>query len=86
MENRIIVGGDLREGGDVSLPANSEGLSYGFGLFETIKIRDGLPCFFDEHVARHEAGVRAAGIHLNFSKEELFLQTKVLIESMGVCL
>ena len=84
MENRIIVDGDLREGGDVSLPANSEGLSYGFGLFETIKIRDGLPCFFDEHVARHEAGVRAAGIHLNFSKEELFLQAKVLTESMGV--
>ena len=52
MENRIIVDGDLLERDEVSLPANSEGLSYGFGLFETIKSRNGLPCFIDEHVAR----------------------------------
>ncbi len=84
MENRIIVDGDLLERDEVSLPANSEGLSYGFGLFETIKIRDGLPCFFDEHFARHKTGVSAAGIDLNFSKEELFLQAKVLVESMRV--
>ena len=84
MENRIIVDGDLLERDEVSLPTNSEGLSYGFGLFETIKIRNGLPCFFDEHFARHKTGVSAAGIDLNFSKEELFLQAKVLIESMRV--
>ena len=84
MSNRIIVEGDLLEGDEVSLPSNSEGLSYGFGLFETIKIRNGLPCFFDEHIARHKVGVGAAGLDLRFTREELFWQAKALIESMRV--
>jgi 4-amino-4-deoxychorismate lyase len=84
MEENIVLNGELLSGGGASFPVKDEGLAYGFGLFETIKIRDGRPCFFDEHYERHLLGVDASGMNLGFSKEEVYWQARALAESMGV--
>ncbi|HCR29981.1 MAG TPA: hypothetical protein DIV79_08200 [Opitutae bacterium] len=84
MADRIVLNGELVEQGEISLPVNSEGLSYGYGLFETIKIRDGRLCFFNEHCERHKASVFAAGMSLGFSNKDLFWQARSLIEASSV--
>lgn len=84
MKENIVFNGELLSGGEASFPVKDEGLAYGFGLFETIKIRYGRPCFFDEHYERHALGVDASGMNLGFSKKEIYWQARALAESMGV--
>jgi 4-amino-4-deoxychorismate lyase len=38
------------------------GLTYGDGLFETVAVREGLPCLWGEHLRRLESGARRLGI------------------------
>lgn len=84
MEEKIVLNGELLPGGEAAFPVKDEGLAYGYGLFETIKIRDGRPCFFDEHYQRHARGVGAAGMTLGYSNGEIYWQARALTESMGV--
>src|SRR5262245_53888602 len=37
--------------------ADDRGLAYGDGVFETVKVRQGLPVFLDRHVQRLRAGL-----------------------------
>ena len=49
MRDKIVLNGELVESDKVALGVRSEGFSFGFGLFETIKFQDLKPCFFKEH-------------------------------------
>jgi hypothetical protein len=44
------------------IPVRDRGLHYGDGLFETILIRDGMPCLWDRHMARLALGADRLGI------------------------
>ncbi|MDR5868249.1 aminodeoxychorismate lyase [Halomonas koreensis] len=44
------------------MPFDDRGLAYGDGLFETVLVRDGVPCLWDEHLARLARGAAALGI------------------------
>lgn len=46
------------------LSVGDRGLHYGDGLFETILIRDGLPCLWDRHLARLALGADRLGLPL----------------------
>lgn len=39
-----------------AITATDRGLQYGDGLFETVAVRNGQPCFWDRHWARLQAG------------------------------
>ncbi|UHD16209.1 aminodeoxychorismate lyase [Thiocapsa bogorovii] len=44
------------------LPVGDRGLHYGDGLFETILIREGMPCLWNRHLARLALGADRLGI------------------------
>lgn len=44
--------GEIMPAGDAMIPATDEGLLRGDGIFEVIRVYDGLPFAFDEHLAR----------------------------------
>lgn len=47
-----------------TLPIADRGLHYGDGLFETISLRQGVPCLWSEHLARLRLGAERLGIPL----------------------
>ena len=40
MRDKIVLNGEIVESDEVALGVRSEGFSFGFGLFETIKFQD----------------------------------------------
>ena len=44
--------GDIMPVGEAMIPATDEGLVRGDGVFEVIRVYDGVPYAFDEHIAR----------------------------------
>jgi len=61
--NRILLDGELYAGGEVSLAVSGRAFAFGFGVFETMKVRCARPCYFWEHAARLARACQAAGLH-----------------------
>ncbi|RKT46711.1 aminodeoxychorismate lyase [Thiocapsa rosea] len=55
---RVLVDGREHD----RIPVGDRGLHYGDGLFETILIRDGMPCLWDRHMARLALGADRLGL------------------------
>jgi len=52
-------------------PLDDRGLSLGDGLFETVRIAKGKPCFFADHWARMTGSAKALGIDLSQTRCEV---------------
>lgn len=48
--------GKFRPQGELSVPVDSEGFLYGYGIFETIRIQNGKPCRLQRHLDRFKNG------------------------------
>ncbi|MCD6521412.1 aminotransferase class IV family protein [Candidatus Calescamantes bacterium] len=57
---------------------------YGEGLFETIKVIDGGPCFLEEHWERLSSSALRLSIPLRFEKEEVKEAVKELIKRNSI--
>lgn len=84
MPNKIVLDGEIVDGDRISLGVASEGFSYGFGLFETLKFQDRRPCFLKEHIERLVESAEAISMKVPFSFDELFRQSKTLFDVNGV--
>ncbi|WP_129408285.1 aminotransferase class IV [Marinitoga lauensis] len=58
----------------------NEGLMYGQGVFETLKVINGYVEFFDLHYERLLEGCRILNIICDISKKEIFKEAKYLIK------
>lgn len=58
----ISLNGNLLESSNAAIPALGEGLWYGYGLFETVKVYRQRMCFFPEHLERLQAGCAALNL------------------------
>ena len=72
--------GHLLPSDEVSIAANDRGFLYGDSLYETIRIHASQPFLWELHTKRLIAGAEVIGLKLPFSGEELYSQTKKLIE------
>ncbi len=79
MLNGVLVATDK-----AMLPATDRALTHGLGLYETLKIVDGVPVFFDEHVARLERGIEALGLQRPCTVADLAEQVCRLSEASDV--
>lgn len=52
------VDGDLMDAAEATIPVTDEGLVRGDGVFEVIRVYDGLPFALEEHLARLERSAR----------------------------
>ncbi len=84
MSNKIIVDGNIVEEDWIPLKVSSEGFSFGFGLFETLKFQNQTPFFLREHYDRLVNSAGAISMTIPYSAEEIFNQSKVLFEANGV--
>lgn len=60
------------------------GFAYGDALFETVKIMDGRPVFFVEHINRLNSGMRKAGFEVCLDPEQLKPQIGILAEKNDI--
>jgi branched-subunit amino acid aminotransferase/4-amino-4-deoxychorismate lyase len=79
----LILNGVLLSEAEATLPATDRALTHGLGLYETIKLVDGTPVFFEEHVARLVQGIAALGLDKHIDKPELAEQVCRLSEANG---
>ena len=84
MRDKIVLNGEIVESNEVALGVRSEGFSFGFGLFETVKFQDLEPCFLKEHLDRLKKSSDAISMKLPFSGDEILRQAKALFEVDGV--
>ncbi len=61
------------------LPIDDRGLTYGDGLFETIRIINGRPLFFDRHVARLTTGLATLNLPIPWDAAALLSRCCKLI-------
>ena len=64
-----------------SISVNDRGLSYGDGLFETLRVRNNKIPLWDYHRARLISGCRRLGIHLDL--QALNTEIQQLLDSVG---
>ncbi len=62
MSAKVYINGKLIARDKASVSVFDSGLSYGYGLFETMKVVDGRAEFFKEHIARLKRGAKELGI------------------------
>jgi branched-chain amino acid aminotransferase group I len=67
----ICLNGSFVHAEDARISALDEGLLYGYGLFETILVRDGIPLLLEPHLRRMEEGARTIGIAMPFTVGEI---------------
>ncbi|HVL88341.1 MAG TPA: aminotransferase class IV [Candidatus Thermoplasmatota archaeon] len=56
------VDGRIVGDGEPSIPSADRGFLYGDGLFETLRVQDGAPLWWDEHLRRMAQGAAELGI------------------------
>ena len=60
MNAPVIVNGELRDGSGPVVPLDNRAFHYGDGLFESIRLVNGKPCFLDAHcLVDHRPGAHA---------------------------
>jgi len=79
MLNGVLVGEE-----DATLSALDRALTQGLGIYETIKLIDGLPVFFEEHVARMASGLAQIEVPCPFDRSACAEQIVRLSEASAV--
>jgi branched-chain amino acid aminotransferase len=79
MLNGVLVAAD-----QAMLPATDRALTHGLGLYETLKLIDGIPVFFEEHLVRLDGGLQALGLPRPCAPAELAEQICHLSEAVGI--
>lgn len=80
----VMLNGVFTRADEATVPALDTALTHGLGMYETLKLVDGLPAFFVEHVGRLRAGLRAAALEQPFDDATLADQVVRLSEATGV--
>ena len=78
-----VINGILHPSVEAGLGATERSFSLGDGIFETIKVKNYFPVWFDEHLARMTNSARFAGIEFS-QKEKLEKDCGLLIEKNDI--
>lgn len=81
----LIYNGKFLPADSPVLQVDNRAFMYGDGLFETIRVVDGKPCFFENHFLRLTEGMRALKIEIpeSFTQERLLENCRLLLEKNG---
>jgi branched-subunit amino acid aminotransferase/4-amino-4-deoxychorismate lyase len=78
-----VINGTLHPFDKAGIGATERSFSLGDGIFETIKVKNYLPVWFDEHLARMERSALFSGIEFS-RKEKLEKDCGLLIEKNDI--
>jgi len=84
--NKVIYNGEVLDENSGAIGIGNRGFLYGDGLFETMKIINGKPCFLDSHIARLKQGMKALKmeVHEGFEFDQISREILSLIELNGI--
>ena len=82
MQNYAYVAKNLeiKEKNELHFPYMDYGFLYGYGLFETLHIKDGRPILLSEHYKRMKRGSIILEMPFNYTEEEVQTSVQALIE------
>ncbi len=80
----LMLNGELMETSAAMLPVTDRALTHGLGLYETLKLVEGIPVFFEEHVARLDLGLEELGLERPCHRREMAGQICRVAEASGV--
>jgi len=80
----LMLNGVLMAADEATVPATDRALTHGLGLYETLKLVDGVPVFFEEHIARLDLGLEELGLERPAPREEMAEQICRLSEAGDV--
>ncbi len=86
MRTLVNVNGEVLPGDRPSMVLNNRAFHFGDGLFESIRIVDGAPCFLDAHWARLTTGAELLRIELPASLDRSTFERHIreLVASTGL--
>ncbi|MCH6255261.1 aminotransferase class IV [Puniceicoccaceae bacterium K14] len=79
-----VLNGSLCEGDLIPVSIQAEGLNYGLGVFETVKIVEEKPCFLTEHFDRIYKSAQALGLEFSVAISDLEKQIQGLCTVNGL--
>jgi branched-subunit amino acid aminotransferase/4-amino-4-deoxychorismate lyase len=80
----VMLNGSVMPVAEAALPVTDRALTHGLGLYETLKLVNGVPVFFEEHVARLDRGLEVLGLERPCSRMEMASQIRAISEATGV--
>ncbi|MBI2612594.1 aminotransferase class IV family protein [Candidatus Kaiserbacteria bacterium] len=69
--------------GEAAIPLSNIEYQYGFGVYENIRVNDGIPYFLDDHVERLLESARIIGIAHSFSEASVRKSVTDLVKKNG---
>jgi len=71
MPNYFCVNGKIVLAKNAKLQVTDLGLLRGYGIFDFLKVENGIPLFIEDHMARFQNSAKEMGLTLKYSVEEL---------------
>ncbi len=81
MEEIVFLNGNFFPQSRASFPVTTPGILYGWGLFETMRLRKGKIVYFAEHIARIKRGCGSVNINFSFTPSGLRKIIKKLVKA-----
>ncbi len=82
----LIYNGKFLPADEAVLQVDNRAFMYGDGLFETIRVVEGNPCFFNDHYTRLTEGMQALKMEIPpyFTPERLMENCQLLLQKNGL--
>lgn len=71
MKCTVFLDGDFLVRDDIFLDSMTPGIFEARGVFETVRVEEGLPCFLDRHITRLKQGLRVLNIRFPYTIKDL---------------
>lgn len=73
MPMKVFLDNHLYDSDTVPVDVSAQGIQYGFSLFETLKVENGLPEFLERHLKRLKHSMNHFGLHIDNLEQRIQL-------------
>jgi branched-subunit amino acid aminotransferase/4-amino-4-deoxychorismate lyase len=80
----VSLNGNLIAEREAVVPALDRAVTHGIGLYETFKLADGVPVFFDEHIDRLQSGLGVLEIEVPWDRATIARWIAELATASGI--
>lgn len=81
---KVWINGKITEKDKANIPIDDPALLYGYGIFETILIKNRWPIFWEEHLIRLEKSCSKLGLNMKYASEMLLDGALSIIKINGI--
>lgn len=82
--SHVILNGEILPRDEAFFSVDDLGFLVGDGVFETLRVYQGVPFLVDEHLARLFASLRKVQLQIPWTRDQLRAQIRLLVERNGL--